>query len=228
MRRLFDLLFATAGLALTLPVVIPALILIWAQDFHSPFYVSERVGKDGRSFGMIKLRSMRIDSDQSGVDSTKTDDPRITRIGKFLRRFKLDEIGQLVNVLMGQMTFVGPRPQVWRDVELYTDEEMRLLSVNPGITDISSIVFSDEGEILQGSVDPDTLYRQIIRPWKSRLGLLYIDNRTIWLDIRLMYHTAQALFSRQAALRGINRILRSFNASETLITVAERKAPLFP
>jgi lipopolysaccharide/colanic/teichoic acid biosynthesis glycosyltransferase len=172
MKRLLDITVAALGLVLLSPVLIVLCILIWLQDRHSPFYVATRVGLHEHTFRMVKLRSMVVRADKSGVDSTAGDDPRLTSVGRMIRRFKLDEIPQLWNVVKGEMSLVGPRPNVERETSMYTPDEKRLPSVRPGITDLSSIVFSDEGEILQGSTDPDLLYNQIIRPWKSRLGLL--------------------------------------------------------
>src|SRR5215213_3935979 len=175
MKRLFDFLVAVAGLIILSPLIAVLSVAIYLQDRHSPFYVAKRVGAGGISFRMVKFRSMVIRADTSGVDSTANDDPRITGLGRFVRRYKLDEIPQLWNVLVGSMSLVGPRPNVERDTALYTTEERRLLSIRPGITDLASIVFADEGDILEGSDNPDLKYNQVIRPWKSRLGLLYVD-----------------------------------------------------
>ena len=134
------------------------MILIWIHDFHSPFYIAPRVGKSGQVFNMVKLRSMVVHADKTGVDSTSSSDPRITPIGHIVRKFKLDEFTQLWNVLKGDMSLVGPRPNVKRETDLYTRVEKGLLSVCPGITDFSSIVFSDENEMLRDSKDPDIDY----------------------------------------------------------------------
>ena len=128
---------------------------------------------------MLKFRTMIPDAWKSGVNSTAAGDRRITRVGALLRKAKLDELPQLWNVLKGDMSLVGPRPQVRAETDLYTSEERRMHSIRPGVTDLASIVFADEGEILAGSADPDLLYNQIIRPWKSRLALLYVDRRTL-------------------------------------------------
>ena len=174
MKRLFDITVSFLGLMLTVLFFIPICVLIWLQDFHSPFYIAPRVGKDGKIFKMVKLRSMIIDADKTGVDSTSSQDKRITPIGRFVRAYKLDEIPQLWNVLKGEMSFVGPRPNVKREVDLYTEIESNLLTVQPGITDISSIVFSDLNDILKNSQDPNLDYNQLVRPWKSRLSLVYV------------------------------------------------------
>lgn len=179
-------------------------------------------------FRMVKLRSMVINADRTGVDSTAGGDPRITRVGHFIRNYKLDELTQLWNVLLGDMSLVGPRPNVKRETDLYTAEEKRLLSVKPGITDIASIVFADEGDILKGQVDPDLAYNQLIRPWKSRLGLFYVGNRSLTLDLCLIWLTALTLISRERALTSLVRLLARLGASEALVRVAGRKDALTP
>jgi lipopolysaccharide/colanic/teichoic acid biosynthesis glycosyltransferase len=165
---------------------------------------------------------------RSNAWCTAGNDRRITPIGRFVRAYKVDEVVQLWNVLKGDMSLVGPRPQVKADADLYTSEEMRLLSVRPGITDPASIVFADEGEILKGSDDPDLLYNQIIRPWKSRLSLLYIDQSNFRVDLRLITLTAMGMVARRAALNGVQRILRDWGADELLGRMARREEPLLP
>ncbi|MBL4689706.1 MAG: sugar transferase [Nannocystaceae bacterium] len=219
---------SATGLVATAPVMVPVLIATWAQDRHSPFYIASRVAKGGGSFRMVKVRSMVVNADKSGVDSTAADDKRITPIGAFVRRFKLDELAQLWNVLRGDMSLVGPRPNVERDVALYTDEERRLLTVRPGITDLASIVFADEGEILSGARDPDLDYNQRIRPYKSRLGLLLVDHGTVALDIRIIWLTLLSAASRRAALHGVVGILEQLDANSLLRDVAARREPLVP
>lgn len=227
-KRIFDFVASLVGLILTSPILIPTMIAISLQDFHSPFYIAPRVGKGGKLFRMVKLRSMVVKADKAGVDSTSAKDSRITPVGHFVRRYKLDELSQLWNVLKGDMSLVGPRPQVKRDVDIYTEAERRLLSVRPGITDISSIVFSDEGDILKDSRDPDLDYNRLIRPWKSRLGLFYIDHQSLALDVRLILLTASAVLSRERALAGIQKILSDLNADEQLKRVARRQDKLLP
>lgn len=228
MKRLFDILVSSLGLIVFSPILIPTVIAIWLQDFHSPFYIAPRVGKGERLFKMVKLRSMVIHADKSGVDSTSANDRRITGVGRFIRRYKLDELSQLWNVLKGDMSLVGPRPQVQNDAALYTEVEKGLLRVKPGITDISSIVFADEGEILKNSRDPDLDYNQLIRPWKSRLGLFYIDHQSFGLDIKLIFLTALAILSRERALTGIQNILTDLGADPQLKDVASRQTKLVP
>jgi lipopolysaccharide/colanic/teichoic acid biosynthesis glycosyltransferase len=171
---------------------------------------------------------MIVRADRSGVDSTSESDKRITWIGRIIRKYKLDEFSQLWNVLRGDMSIVGPRPNVGREVALYSEKERHLLDVRPGITDFASIVFSDEGEILEGSEDPDLKYNQVIRPWKSRLGLLYVKKRTPFLDLKIIGLTAGAILSRSLALQGVRRILKEIGADDQLLRIAQRQEPLPP
>ena len=228
LKRLFDVTASAVGLVLASPVLLPAMFLVWWQDRHSPFYIAPRVGRHDRPFKMVKLRSMVIHADKSGVDSTSANDNRITAVGRFIRRYKLDELTQLWNVFKGDMSLVGPRPNVKRETDLYTPVERKLLEVKPGITDISSIVFSDEGDILKDQPDPDIAYNQLIRPGKSTLGLLYIENQSLWLDVRLCFLTAVAILSREKALVGVQAILRDIGAPADMLRLANRKEPLLP
>jgi lipopolysaccharide/colanic/teichoic acid biosynthesis glycosyltransferase len=202
--------------------------LVYRQDKHSPFYVAPRVGKDGSMFKMLKLRSMSVNADKSGVDSTSVDDVRITPVGHKIRRYKLDEFTQLWNVLIGDMSLVGPRPNVVSDTDLYTDIEKELLVVRPGITDFSSIVFSDEGEILEGREDPDLSYNQLIRPWKSRLGLIYIKNQSLLLDVQLILYTVVAIISKPKALNWVAKKLNNLGVDLDTVKVSKREVDLFP
>lgn len=227
-KRLLDVAVALIGLVLAAPLLLLVMFLVWLHDHHSPFYIAPRVGRDGQLFRMVKLRSMRIGADHSGVDSTSAGDNRITAVGQFIRRYKLDEVMQLWNVLKGQMSLVGPRPNVERETRLYTQEELKLLSVKPGITDYASIVFADEGEILREEADADLAYNQLIRPWKSRLGLFYIDRATLFLDIRLVILTGLAMVSRPRALRAVAQDLRRRGAAQDLARISLRQERLVP
>jgi len=228
MKRIIDFLISLFGLIICSPILIPILIIVWVQDWHSPFYIAQRVGKGEKTFKMFKLRSMIIHADKSGVDSTSANDNRITGVGRFIRRYKLDELSQLWNVLIGDMSLVGPRPNVKRETDLYTREEKKLLTLKPGITDFSSIVFSDEGDILKDQSDPDIAYNQLIRPWKSKLGIFYIDNRSSLVDLKLIYLTVIAILSRDRALLKTSKLLKILNANDELVRVSLRKDILIP
>lgn len=227
-KRGFDIIASLIGLLIFSPLLTLFTLLIWLQDFKSPFYISNRVGKNEKIFKIIKLRSMVINADKKGIDSTSLNDERITRIGHFIRSYKLDELSQLWNVFKGDMSLVGPRPNVKRETDLYTSTERELLSVKPGITDFASIVFADEGEILSGVKDPDISYNQLIRPGKSELGLFYISNQSFLLDIFILILTIVTIFSRAKSLSLLTYTLKKLGAKTELVELAGRKKPLVP
>jgi len=171
---------------------------------------------------------MVADADKSGVDSTSAQDVRITTTGRLLRTCKLDELPQLWNVLKGDMSLVGPRPNVQRETDIYTPAERSLLNVRPGITDIASIVFSDEGEILIDSEDPDLDYNQLIRPWKSRMGLAYVEKHSLRLDLELIFLTLVAVISRERVLGRLQVVLERLVTDDMLREVARRDRALVP
>ena len=228
MKRIFDLIFSLLGLIFVFPIITIACFGIYLQDQHSPFYIAKRTGKNNRNFNMIKLRSMIVNAEKNKVDSTSSNDPRITNLGRFIRKLKLDELSQLFNVFIGEMSLVGPRPNVKRETDLYTKVEKNLLKVKPGITDFASIVFSDESEILKNVDDPDISYNQLIRPWKSRLGLFYIKKQSIQLDILIIIFTILSFFSRKIALILVNKTLKKLNAPKDLCRLSLRKYKLQP
>jgi lipopolysaccharide/colanic/teichoic acid biosynthesis glycosyltransferase len=226
LKRLLDILIATYALLVLAPLLAAVAVAVWLEDGGSPWYRGVRVGRSGRQFRMLKFRSMRLGAALTGVNSTAAGDTRITRVGGFLRALKLDELPQLWNVVAGEMSLVGPRPQVPDDAALYTAEERRMLEVRPGITDLASIVFSDEGEILAGSADPDLLYNQIIRPWKSRLALLHLE-RSCWTsDAQILLWTAGAMVSRRWALARVGELLDQWGVGQPLYGIVRRDAPL--
>ncbi len=227
-KRIIDVVGSSIGLLLFAPFLLLASFLVWIYDFDSPIYISKRVGINGVIFDMYKIRSMKNDSSLKHVVSTSNSDTRITYIGKIIRKYKIDELSQLVNVLLGSMSLVGPRPNVIREVELYSEIEKKILLVKPGITDISSIVFSDLNDILSDSDDPNLDYNQLVRPWKSRFCLFYIKNRSIKMDIHILLITALSIFSRQRALNYLHKLLLKFNATPELLTIAKREIVLVP
>jgi lipopolysaccharide/colanic/teichoic acid biosynthesis glycosyltransferase len=226
MKRVFDFTIALVGLVVASPLLALVTLLILSYDRHSPFYFAKRAARGGGSFRMVKFRSMVVNGEAIGGSSTAATDRRITPIGRLVRAYKLDELAQLWNVLMGDMSFVGPRPQVVFDTEMYTVDESRLLSVRPGITDLASIVFSDEGHILAGSPDPDLRYQQVIRPWKNRLALLCIDHQSFWLDLCMIVLTVVAIVFRRTALRAVVALLRAWETDPLVIRMAAREEPL--
>lgn len=195
LKRLFDIVFSLFGLIITLPLLI---IIAFSVELSSPgpvFFRGERVGKDGKKFRIYKFRSMVVGAEEMGGPSTALDDPRLTKIGKFLKRFQLDELPQLINVLKGEMSLVGPRPEVLFYVDMMAEEEKNIiLSIRPGITDLASIWNFREGEVLKGSPDPEKTYIEKIRPEKIRLQIEYVKKRSFVLDLKIILKTILKLF----------------------------------
>jgi lipopolysaccharide/colanic/teichoic acid biosynthesis glycosyltransferase len=198
-KRLFDIAAAAAGLLLLSPLFAFIALHIRREDGGPVFYRGDRVGRHGRLFQIYKFRTMFVNAEKAGVSSTSEDDPRITRIGKSLRKYKLDELPQLINVLSGEMSLVGPRPQVKWAVDRYSDDEREILTVRPGITDYASLHFSNEGEILKGSKNPDQDYLEKIHPLKTRLALKYVRNHSMLMDIKIILKTITVVAKKQEA-----------------------------
>ncbi len=196
LKRAFDLFFSLIGLILLSPVLVTISILIWKEDRGPVFYRGVRVGRFGKPFRIFKFRTMVVDAERLGGPSTADDDPRITKVGKFLRKFKLDELPQLINVLKGEMSIVGPRPEVQIYVDMFTEEEKAILSVRPGITDWASIWDSDEGALLAGSPDPEMTYLEKIRPEKIRLQLKYAREQSFLTDLEIIVRTILTVLKR--------------------------------
>ena len=193
LKRTLDLILALGALALLSPLLLTIAALIKLDDGGPVLYRGVRVGRGGVLFRICKFRTMVVNADRLGGPSTADDDPRITTVGHWLRRSKLDELPQLLNVVKGEMSFVGPRPEVAQEVALYSDEERALLKVRPGITDWASIRFRDEGAILRGAADPHETYRQVIRPEKMRLALEYVRTASLATDVRILVATLRAV-----------------------------------
>jgi lipopolysaccharide/colanic/teichoic acid biosynthesis glycosyltransferase len=194
-KRLFDILVSMVGLICASPLFL--VLAAWIKlDSHGPvFYRGVRVGRYGRSFRIFKFRSMVVDAEQRGGASTSDGDKRVTRPGRLTRKCKVDELSQLLNVLVGDMSLVGPRPEVRKYTDLYTDEEKALLLLRPGITDWASIWNADEGSVLAGASDPDRAYETLIRPTKLKLQLLYARRHDFWTDLRILFYTIRRIVS---------------------------------
>ncbi len=198
-KRVFDIVFSFLGLVVLSPVFLVILTLIKLEDEGPIFYRGLRVGRYRRPFRIFKFRTMVVDAEKLGGSSTPDDDPRITKIGKFLRKHKMDELPQLINVLKGEMSFVGPRPQVSWAVRFYSNEEKEiLLSIKPGMTDHASIKFLDEGEILRGSEDPDKDYMKKIHSEKIRLSIEYTKNMSLKTDFKILFKTFLSIVKKEA------------------------------
>ena len=195
MIRFFDILFSAIGLLLLLPVFLLIYIVIRLESKGGGFYVQERIGKDGKPFGLYKFRTMRKGSDSKGLITIGEHDERITRFGYFLRRYKLDELPQLWNVLKGDMSLVGPRPEVRKYVDLYTEEQREVLRVKPGITDYASIAYVNENEILGSADDPDRAYIEQVMPDKIKLNMRYIHNNSVTEYFKIIFLTFRSIMS---------------------------------
>jgi lipopolysaccharide/colanic/teichoic acid biosynthesis glycosyltransferase len=189
MVRLFDLFWSLLGLLVLAPVFLLVGILIKAEDGGPVFFLQRRVGFKGRPFRILKFRTMRLDAEQTGLPITVGQDPRITRVGRWLRKTKVDELPQLVNVVLGQMGLVGPRPEVPRFVALYTEEQAQVLLLRPGITDAASIMYRCENEVLRRSADPEAFYIENIMPNKLRVNLAYAAQATLWTHFKVILAT---------------------------------------
>lgn len=189
MKRLFDIVASGLGLLVLSPILI--IVAIWIKlDSEGPvFYRQVRVGRYNKDFRIFKFRSMRIGSDKGSLVTIGGRDPRVTRSGYFIRKFKIDELPQLINVFIGDMSLVGPRPEVRHYVNYWTPEQMRALDVRPGITDPASIRFRNENELLEKAEDPEKYYIDVIMQEKLKLYLEYVDNASFWYDIKLIFQT---------------------------------------
>jgi lipopolysaccharide/colanic/teichoic acid biosynthesis glycosyltransferase len=193
LKRLFDIIFSLIGLTILFPLFVLIALRIKFDSKGPIFYRGVRVGRGGEPFKIYKFRTMVLEAEVSRPSSTPDDDLRITKVGKFLRRYKLDELPQLINVLKDEMSLVGPRPQVPWAVELYNQEEKAILNLKPGITDYASIRFPNEGEILRGSPDPDKEYLEKIHPEKTRLQLEYVRHASLAEDLKILAKTFKTL-----------------------------------
>lgn len=194
MKRFFDIVFSFLGLLLLSPLFI--VLAVWIKcDSRGPvFYRQVRVGRHNRDFRIFKFRSMRVGSDKGSLVTIGGRDPRITRSGYFIRKLKIDELPQLINVLTGDMSFVGPRPEVRKYVDMYTTEQLHVLDVRPGITDLASILYRNENDLLATAADPERFYIETVMPDKLRINLQYVQNHSLWGDIKLIFKTLSVVF----------------------------------
>ena len=196
MKRIFDIIASGCGLLVLSPLFI--ILAIWIKiDSKGPvFYKQIRVGQYNKDFMLYKFRSMRVGSDKKGLITVGNRDARITKSGYFIRKYKLDEFPQLINVLIGDMSLVGPRPEVRKYVELYTEEQLHVLDVKPGITDLASIRYRNENEILEKAENPDEYYTNVVMQDKLKINLEYVANHSFWYDISLIFKTFWAIVSK--------------------------------
>lgn len=194
-KRMYDIVFSALGLLVLAPLFIIIAILIKGDSPGPVFYRQTRIGKDGKEFQIYKFRKMHEDVGDSGLNLTTTNDPRLTRIGAWLRKTKIDELPQALNVLKGDMAVVGPRPETPNYVEIYTPEQRQVLKVKPGITDYASIYFIDEGDLLEQAADTEKYYIEAIMPQKIRLNIKYIQDMSFNTDMKIIYKTFRNLFA---------------------------------
>lgn len=195
LKRLFDILVSLILLVLLSPVFLAISLLVIFDSRGGVFYKQIRVGQFGKDFKLFKFRTMRPDSDKKGLLTVGARDNRITKVGYYLRKFKLDELPQLLNVLGGSMSLVGPRPEVRKYVDLYTEEQAKVLNVKPGITDYASIEYINENDVLANSSDPEKTYIEEIMPAKLELNQIYIKNPGLVQDLRILVLTVRKIFS---------------------------------
>jgi len=194
MKRLFDLLFSSIGLLLLQPLFIVTAIMIKVDSAGPIFFRQERIGRNFRRFMIYKFRTMVVDAEKKGLRITSGGDRRVTRVGRMLRKFKIDELPQLFNVLKGDMSLVGPRPEVEEYVTLYEEDYREILKRRPGITDVSSIIFREEEAVLKSQADPEGYYKKILLPEKIRLAKEYIENSSLLYDLKLVLNTLHKIF----------------------------------
>ena len=195
LKRFFDLILSLMGLLITVPILFLITILIKISSSGPVFYKQVRVGKNNKDFKIFKFRTMHLNADKKGLLTVGGRDPRVTSIGYYLRKFKLDELPQLINVFKGDMSFVGPRPEVRQFVNLYSEIQMKVLNVKPGITDLASIEFRNENEILSKEEDPNQYYIDYIMPKKLEINLKYINQRNLLKDFVVIIKTIKVIFN---------------------------------
>ena len=193
MIRLFDIFFSALGLIILFPFFIVFYLLIRIESKGGAFYIQERIGKNGKPFGLYKFRSMRVGSDAEGLLTVGERDNRITRIGYVLRKTKIDELPQLLNVLKGDMSLVGPRPEVRKYTDMYTEEQRKVLCVRPGITDYASIEYVNENELLSKADDPERMYIEKVMPDKIKLNMKYLEHYTVGEYFKIIFQTFKSL-----------------------------------
>lgn len=194
-KRIFDIIFSFFGLVLLLPILFLIALLIKMESKGSLFYLQTRVGKHNKDFKIFKFRTMFVGSDKKGLLTLGDRDPRITKTGFFLRKYKLDELPQLINVFIGNMSFVGPRPEVRKYVDYYSEEDLIILTVKPGITDYASIYYRDEAELLKGIDNPEEFYIKNIMPDKIKLNKEYINSNNLFTDFKIILKTIQIIIT---------------------------------
>ena len=193
MKRLFDLLSSFLGLIILSPLLLLLSLAIVIDSKGGVFYKQKRIGKNGKPFMLYKFRSMRTGADKKGLLTVGTNDDRTTKVGRFIRKYKLDELPQLINILKNEMSIVGPRPEVEKYVNLYTAKQRKVLEVKPGLTDLASLAYLNENEILGKAIDPEKTYIEQIMPAKLKLNMEYIEKQSFWFDLKIIFLTLKKI-----------------------------------
>lgn len=196
MKRTLDIIVSAVGLVTLSPILFLIFVMVKMDSPGPGFYLQDRVGLGGKAFKLLKFRTMHVDADRLTAITVGARDPRIARLGYYLRKFKLDELPQLINVLRGEMSLVGPRPELKKFVDLYTPEQLKILTVRPGITDLASLKFRNENALLEGKPDPIRFYIEEIMPVKLEIGLKYIEQRSLAMDLRIIAMTIFSIFRK--------------------------------
>ena len=195
LKRIFDLLSSLTVFLLLLPITLLIALLIIADSKGGVFYKQERIGKNGKPFLLWKFRTMSVNADQLGLITVGGRDPRVTRVGYYLRKYKLDELPQLINIMLNDMSVVGPRPEVKKYVDLYTKRQQQVLQVKPGLTDLASLNYLNENELLGKAKNPEKTYIEEIMPAKLELNLEYIEKQSLAYDLRIIFKTISKIMS---------------------------------
>ena len=195
LKRIFDIIFSFLGLLTLFPFLLLLSIFILFDSRGGVFYFQKRVGRNNRDFSLIKFRTMITGADKNGLITVGNNDVRITPVGKFLRKYKIDELPQLINILMGDMSFVGPRPEVRKYVEMYNEEQRKVLRLRPGLTELASLEYFHENEMLSKTNDPEKTYIEEIMPHKLALNLKYIEKQNFFFDLGIIFKTIAKIFS---------------------------------
>lgn len=194
-KRIFDIIFSSIGLILLSPILFIIAILIVIDSNGPVLFKQSRVGQYNRDFKIFKFRTMHMDSDKMGLLTVGDKDPRVTKMGYFLRKYKFDELPQLINVLQGTMSFVGPRPEVRKYVDFYSKDDLQILNTKPGITDLASIEYRNEAELIKKASNPEKVYIEEIMPAKLKLNKLYISNYNLFTDVKIILKTFASILS---------------------------------
>jgi len=196
LKRIFDVFASGLGLLALSPLFLVLAIWIKCDSAGPVLYRQVRVGRSNKDFRLFKFRSMRVGSDKKGLITVGSHDARVTRFGYFIRKYKLDELPQLINVFIGDMSLVGPRPEVRKYVDMYTAEQMHVLDVRPGITDMASICYRNENELLGQADDPDKYYVEVVMQDKLRINMEYVTKHSLWLDVKLIFKTVWEIIAK--------------------------------